>query len=166
MIHTTETTIKLALIVNCSWETEDWMGHEDCAPRSPQGSQISTKITYIKKRITVLSKFLHILESVSQSHHTPMQGTVFHQYYAFAVWWKAPVWRLTEVDAVQSHDFFQNKLTTHTYNQLYHTSAMFLPFSFFFPPHGFHQIWFKAKCPQRARLQRVPQLPVDLTSSS
>lgn len=133
MIHTTETTIKLALIVNCSWETKDWMGHEDCAPRSPQGSQISTKITYIKKRITVLSKFLHILESVSQSHHTPMQGTVFHQYYAFAVWWKAPVWRLTEVDAVQSHDFFQNKLTTHTYNQLYHTSAMFLPFFFFFP---------------------------------
>lgn len=53
------------------------MGHEDWTPRSPQGSQISTKITCIKKRITILSKFLHILKPVIQSHHTPMQEQCF-----------------------------------------------------------------------------------------
>lgn len=160
MIRTTETTIKLALIVNCSWETKDWMGHEDSTPRSPQGSQISTGITYIKKRKTLLSKFLHILKSASQSYHTPMQGMVFHQYYAFAVWWKAAAWSLTEVGAVRSHHFFQNKLTAHTYNNCTTHQQCFF---FIFP--GFHQIWLKAKCSQCARPQKVPQLPVHLTSS-
>lgn len=101
--------------ISANWKLQlrDWMGHEDRSPCSPQGSQISTKITCIKKRITVLSNFLHILKSVIQSHHIPIQE---HQYYAFAVWWKTPVWSFIEADAVQSNDFVQNKLTTHTYS--------------------------------------------------
>lgn len=78
-----------------------------------------------------------------------MQGMVFHQYYAFAVWWKAPAWSLTEVGAVRSHHFFQNKLPAHAYNNCTTHQQCF-----FFIFHCFHQIWFKAKCSQCARPQK------------
>lgn len=104
--HTTETTIKLALIGNCSWATKDWMGHEDWTPHSPQGSQISTKITCIKKkRIIIILQVLGYFKMCDSVTPHSRAGMAFHQYYAFAEWWKALVWSLV-AEAAQSQDFF------------------------------------------------------------